>query len=105
MSLTKKGSRTIEVDGNSFLWQIRKKPSYSSAIGESPLSVAIQLKDTNNSVLVVACNGPRPDAWVKVSQEIVVTPKHVAEIIKHAVSQGWDFKNTGGAFELQYEIT
>jgi len=105
MSLTKKGSRTIKVDNNTFLWQIRKKPSYSATIGESPLSVAIQLKDTNNSVLVVGCNGPRPDAWIKETKEIVVTPKHVAEIIKSAISQGWDFKNMGSPYELQYEIT
>ncbi len=36
MSLTKKGSRTIEVDNNTFLWQIRKKPSYFATIVESP---------------------------------------------------------------------
>jgi hypothetical protein len=93
------------VDDHVFIWQIRKKPSYSAAIGESPLSVAIQLKDSNNSVLVVGCNGPRPDAWIKESEEIIVTPKHVAEIIKSAITKGWDFENKGSPFELQHEIT
>ena len=105
MSLTKKGSRTIVVGDDTFLWQIRKKPTYSGSLGWSNLTVAIQLKETNNSVLVATCNGPRPDSYIKESKEVVVTPTHVEKIIRKAITSDWTYNNEGSAFNLEYEIT
>jgi len=105
MSLTKKGSRTITVGNETFLWQIRKKPTYSGSLGWSDLTVAIQLKDTNNSVLIATCGGPRPDSYIKESKEVVITPKNIEEIIKNAISSGWSYNNKGRAFEYVYKNT
>ncbi|MCW9056577.1 MAG: hypothetical protein OQK47_08160 [Gammaproteobacteria bacterium] len=105
MSLTKKGSRTISVAGNDYLWQIRRKPNYDEMLGESNLSVAIQLKDTNNSVLVITCNGLRPDAVVKQTKELIVTPKHVEEMIISAIKNGWEYNKQGSAYNYEYKIT
>jgi len=105
MSLTKKGSRTITVENEAFLWQVRKKPTYSGGLGWSNLSVAVQLKETNYSVLVATCNGPRPDAYIKESKEVIVTPKHVEDIIKKAIKSGWAHNNKGSSYEFEYNIT
>ena len=105
MSLTNKGSRSIVVGTDTFLWQIRKKPTYSGSLGWSDLTVAIQLKETMNSVLVATCNGPRPDSHIKENNEVVITPKNIDEIIKKAINSGWCFENKGSAFEYEYKNT
>lgn len=105
MSLTKKGSRTIAVENETYLWQVRKKPTYSSGLGWSNLSVAVQLKETNCSVLVATLNGPRPDAYIKESKEVVVTLRHVEDIIKKAIESGWGYNEKGSSYEFEYQIT
>ncbi len=42
MAILKKGARRISVDGEQYLWRIRKKPRYDQALALSGLIVAVQ---------------------------------------------------------------
>ena len=104
MTLSTKGARKITVGSEEFYWRIRRRPTYERGLGAN-LTLAIQLNGEGNSVLVVTCNGPRPDSWIKEEKEVVVTPRHIEDIIVKATNSGWKHKNKGGSFEFGYEIT
>ncbi|WAZ19026.1 hypothetical protein STRCI_000045 [Streptomyces cinnabarinus] len=99
MALVKKGSRRITVDGVSYRWRIRRKPTYSQALAWSPLTYAVELADSPGSTLVVTTNQAHPDNWMLVPPSAVV-PSAVAEGIRCARSLGWAPKSTGSPFHL-----
>ena len=89
MSLPKKGSRTIEVEGSTYLWRIRKKPTYSQLLGWSPMLVGIQRVEPHAvSVLVVNCAVSRPDNVLSPHQT-GIAPAMVRDMIGKALKAGW----------------
>ena len=102
MSLPKKGSRTIEVEGSTYLWRIRKKPTYSQDLG-TPMLVAIQrIKPHALSVLVVNCAVSRPDNVLSPHQT-GITPAMVSEMIGQAIAAGWR-PETSTSFTHAYPV-
>ncbi|MFJ9752890.1 hypothetical protein [Streptomyces chartreusis] len=99
MALVKKGSRLITVDGISYRWRIRRKPTYSQALAWSPLTYAVELADSPGSTLVVTTNHPHPNSWMLESPGAVV-PSAVAESIRSARTRGWAPKSPGSPFHL-----
>ena len=98
MTIPRKGSRRIEVDGVAYRWTIRPKPSYLQALSEAGgLTVAVELADGPGTVLVASFQRSRPDNWLN-APSAAVTPKHVAEVIREALAAGWVPHSTGGAF-------
>lgn len=88
MSLPKKGSRTIEMEGSTYLWRIRKKPTYSQKLG-TPMLVAIQrIEPLALSVLVVNCAVSRPNNVLSPHQT-GITPAMVRDMIDEALKAGW----------------
>ena len=88
MAIPKKGSRLISVDGITYRWRIRPKPTYSQGVAQTALTYAVELEQDPGSVLVVTTDSPRPDNWI-VSSERVVRPAEVADTIRAALRQGW----------------
>ena len=68
--ITKKGSRTLVVDGHSYRWMIRSRPTYAQALGEFPLRFAVELEG-GASILVVSVDSPRPENWLKLPRKSV----------------------------------
>ncbi len=99
MTLPGKGNRTIVVDGRTFRWRIRQKPTYGQAIAEQGLSVAIEA-ETGGATLVVTLPGQRPDAWVA-SEPATVKPGDVERFIRGGVARGWEPGVDGATFELR----
>jgi hypothetical protein len=99
MSLPQKGSRSIEIDGARYRWLIRRKPTYGQGIGESGLSVAIELLD-HGATLVVVLDAHRPDAWIDPGQ-VSVTPRDVARFVRAGLARGWTPALAGKTVELR----
>jgi hypothetical protein len=101
MTLAKKGSRRIVVDGRAFRWKIRARPTYTQALG-APLVVAIERDVAHRAAkLIVHWTAARPDAWLGESPRAVVTPRDVERAIRRAVRDGWDAEAASAAFELR----
>lgn len=100
MSLPRKGTRTLEVDGVRYRWLVRRKPTYGQAVGDSGLSVAVELEHPG-ATMVVKLDANRPDAWVN-SSEVSVTPADVVEFIRVGLGYGWDPSADGPTFILRF---
>ncbi|GAA2589297.1 hypothetical protein GCM10010399_19240 [Dactylosporangium fulvum] len=88
MAIPKKGSRLISVDGITYRWRIRPKPTWGQGLAETALTYAVELEQDPGSVLVVTTDSLRPDNWF-VSSGKAVRPAEVADTIRAALRQGW----------------
>lgn len=109
MAIPKKGSRPITVDGQSYRWFVRRKPTDCGGSGRTPLTVAVSSDVPRSSSLVVTLAINRPDAWLHPGAT-AVTPCDVAELIRLAIKRGWNPSKPGSAFQLdlrndrEYEV-
>lgn len=100
MSLVRKGSRLIVVDGDTYRWRIRHKPSYSQGNGWTPLTFAVQDAATPGTILVVQPGQPHPGNWLGLPTT-PVRPADVAKAIRIARVQGWAPRANGSPFVLE----
>ncbi|MEU1878564.1 hypothetical protein ABZ470_14730 [Streptosporangium sp. NPDC020072] len=99
MTMPRKGSRLIGVDGTAFRWRIRHKPTYHQGNGWSPLTVTVERAAEPGCVLVVSLPCARPDNWLG-ERTIAVRPALVAGCVRRAIEQGWNPGRPGSAFTL-----
>ncbi|WP_226874086.1 hypothetical protein [Microbispora sitophila] len=99
MAIPRKGSRLITVDGATYRWRIRHKPTYGQAIGEGPLTFPVEPAEGPGRVLLVSLPFSRPDVWVG-ERTMAVRPALVAAVIRMALKRGWDPWQAGHAFDL-----
>ena len=108
MGMPRKGSRKVEVDGDTFLWRIRGD-SYSQLWhnGLSPISLLLtcQQDQERPGRVLRAClltrNPPADDPDYAPAHKATLYPADVRQIITHAISKGWDPSERGAAFELK----
>lgn len=99
MSIPKKGSRLIAVDGVTYRWRIRRKPTYCQANSWGPLTFAVEAADGPGRVLLVSLPCSRPDAWLG-ERAMAVRPALVSATIRRALNHGWAPHQTGNALTL-----
>ena len=99
MALVKKGSRLITVDGITYRWRLRGRPTYEQALVHSPLTYAVELADTPGTTLVITTDQPHPSNWFG-SQGSPVLPSQVADTIRTALTGGWTPERPGSPFHL-----
>jgi hypothetical protein len=101
MSIPKKGTRKIIVDGEPFIWLIRRQATYTQAdYGCGNLHVAVEHTQKRGSVLVIITDRPHPQCWG--TKEVKpVTPSDVAEWIRQAVQLGWQPSAIGNTFKVR----
>ena len=104
MAIPSKGSRRILVEGASYRWSVRARPTYTQAIAQGPLSFAVELEDSGRTTLVVTVNALRPDSWLG-STSAVITPAVVERAIRQALSQGWHPTQKGSPHALALSPT
>ena len=73
MAISKKGTRSINVDGIEYLWKLCSPDYY-----RIPYSIAVQIADRQGSVLID-----------RLQEYFVVTPSLVASCIREALAAGW----------------
>jgi hypothetical protein len=99
MTLARKGSRRIIVDGVTFRWTVRRKPTYHQANGWSPLTFVVEHAVAPASLLVVSLPCAHPGNWLGQPSQ-AVTPGMVTESIRRAVADGWKPAQRGRPFAL-----
>ncbi|MEU6278672.1 hypothetical protein ABZ871_40765 [Streptomyces populi] len=99
MALVKKGSRLINVDGTTYRWRLRGRPTYDQGLARSPLTYAVEHADAPGSTLVVTTNQPHPSNWFG-TQGSPILPGQVADSIRTALTDGWTPANPGSPFHL-----
>ncbi|WP_216618733.1 hypothetical protein [Corallococcus carmarthensis] len=104
MSIPKKGSRRVRFGETDYDWRIRKKPTYSQGVADTPMLLAIQASaDVPRRVLVVDLRVSRPDNWLSPHQT-GVTPAMVRDIIRRALAAGWIPLGAGSPFRFEYGV-
>jgi hypothetical protein len=104
MGMPRKGSRTIEVNGEGYLWRVR---GYTRYYKESPVILTLTCQRDEESP------GRVLQTTLKSTVEIddyelehgmhqaTLHPSEVRQIIAHARSKGWDPAERGAAFQLK----
>lgn len=99
MALLKKGSRRLVIDGISYRWRVRNRPTYCQANGWTRLVLAVERADISGGKLMVKLPQAHPDNWF--GEEVVaVLPSHVACYVRQALSMGWQSDRPGKPFPI-----
>jgi hypothetical protein len=102
MSIPKKGTRKILVDGEPFIWLIRRQASNMQAdYGCGKLHVAVEHAENSGSVLVIITDRPHPQDCLRSNKVIPVKPSDVAQWIRQAMQLGWQPMRSGITFRVQ----
>ncbi|MDR3083830.1 MAG: hypothetical protein LBV60_23430 [Streptomyces sp.] len=72
MALVKKGSRRILVDGITYRWRVRGRPTYSQGLVWSPLTYAVAHFEHPGTTLIVTTGQPHPSNWFAASAEPIL---------------------------------
>lgn len=89
MAFPKVGSRRISVDGVTYCWRIRRKPTRLQAdYGVGRLHVAMQLASAPGTTLVLFTDRPHPGDWAT-SKVTPVLPSDIAMWVRQATALGW----------------
>jgi hypothetical protein len=102
MTMPRKGSRLITVDGTTYRWAVRPKPTYCQGLDWGPLTFAVEQADTPGQVLSVATRSPRLDNWLSLPGK-PVTPRIVEQSVRTALATGWEPDRSDGAFRLSLQ--
>jgi hypothetical protein len=99
MSIPKKGTRKIIVDGEPFIWLIRRQATKTQAeSGCGNLHVAVDRAQQRGSVLVIITDRPHPQGLVSKQEVKPVKPSDVAQWIRQAMQLGWPPRAIGNNF-------
>ena len=99
MALVKKGSRLINVDGTTYRWRLRGRPTYDQGLVHWPLTYAVEHADNPGTTLVITTNQPHPSNWFGTPSNPVL-PSQVAATIRTALTQGWTAESPGSPLHL-----
>jgi|GEM_PF-1242142 len=99
MTLPKKGTRSISINGVLYRWSVRRKPTYLQGIGQSHMSVAVEREDAPQQTLRIILPVPRRDNWLLLPG-YVVKPSDIARWVPKALTEGWVPHMSGAAFDL-----
>ncbi|REJ93574.1 MAG: hypothetical protein DWQ34_10375 [Planctomycetota bacterium] len=102
MTIPRKGSRPIEVDGVKYRWRIRQRPTYMQGVLDHPLNLAVEIDDDPKSSLIVELAQSHPCNWLG-DPAVPVTPSQVAGHIRQALDAGWQPQSQGSAFRLRID--
>ncbi len=99
MALVKKGARRIVVDGVTYRWRVRHKPSYCQGNAWTPLSFAVEDAAAPGTTLVVLTGRPHPENWLGLPTRPVL-PYDVGQAVRAARARGWTLLANGSPFIL-----
>ena len=102
MGIPKKGSRKITVDGENFIWLIRRDPTYYS-FDVAYINIAVEYAEGTGSKLVIIAGR----LVIKDGNSIKfkpVVPSEVELWIHQAIKAGWEPKKPGKPFEFLVSI-
>lgn len=87
MSVPRRGSRRIVVDGEGYRWRVRRRPTADQRTCRSPLWLAIAA-ESGGPALLVRLHQAHPSNAVGLRSE-AVTPRAVAAYVRAGLRAGW----------------
>ncbi|MFK4223831.1 hypothetical protein [Streptomyces sp. NPDC019890] len=99
MALGRKRARRIVVDGTTYRWRLRRRPTYNQALCWTPCTFAVEHADAPGTTLVVITSQPHASNWFG-RQAKPVLPCDVAHAVELALRQGWTPTAPGSPFHL-----
>jgi len=100
MALAIRGSRKITVDGATYRWSVRRRPTYCQANGWSPLTFVVEHAEQPGSLLVASLPCAHPGNWLGLPSQPVL-PGTVVVGVRQALTAGWQPSRPGPAFKLR----
>ncbi|WP_343748645.1 hypothetical protein [Fluviicola sp.] len=98
MAVSLKGMRKITVNGEVFLWKIRRKISHNEAHNDD-YAIPVQ-HHSGGQLLFVSVGFTRSYGYQNDSPESV-TPSMIRPLIEQAISLGWKYDKPGNAICLK----
>ena len=99
MSIPRRGSRGITVDGIRLRWRIRPRPTPDQRSGRTPLILAVAAEAGEGPAMIARVQShPRNAAGLRSN---TVTPGHVALYVREALAAGWRPLEPGRQFVLE----
>ena len=103
MSMGKRGSRLITVDGVLYRWSVRRSAQFEAPGPTSTLTVIVEsTADLRHPLKVVVPPLPTDD-WLHGPGHVVM-PKQVAAWIRRACVEGWQSNHRGGVHHLRVTL-
>lgn len=99
MALGRKGARRIVVDGTTYRWRLRRRPTYFQGLAWAPCTFAVEHVDNPGTTLVVTTGQPHLSNWIGREAKPVM-PSDVALAIKTALRDGWAPSAPGSSLHL-----
>ncbi|MDI2125539.1 hypothetical protein [Yinghuangia seranimata] len=99
MTLARKSTRRIVVDGTAYRWMLRGRPTYVRGMAWRPCAYVVERAEDPGRVLVVTTAHAHAGNFVGRPAH-AVTPADVARAVRLALGRGWDPAVPGGPFEL-----
>lgn len=99
MSIPRKGSRRIIVNGSTYLWYIRRKIGYWHEMFGGSLLVGIERIDPPSRQTLLFYAGYGRHDSMQYDYATVITPRIVEVAILHALKTGWKPHLPGSPFE------
>ena len=96
MTLSKRNSRLITVDGESYRWKFSDR--YCAETNDHEISVIVQLASGDGSKLAGIGRCRTREYLLEPAQ--IVRPGMVSAIIQFAISNGWNPKSNGKSFRV-----
>lgn len=104
MTIPKKGSRQIVVDGECYRWYIRRKPTYCQALMQTQLTLTVEHLTHPGTTLIAELPQPHPSHWMN-HPVVPVLPSDVERIIRLGIAKGWQPPKDGGSFAVTYKAS
>ena len=99
MAILKKGSRQIVVEGTTYRWRGRHKPTYSQANAWTNFVLAVELAEVGGSTLLVDLSQAHPSNWMG-EPVVPALPSDVELYVRKALTAGWHPSEEGQPFQM-----
>lgn len=99
MTMPRKGSRKIVIDGNEFIWKIKKDPSHSES---HDVMYQIPIQHIGGGQILLVSTGFCRSYAYKGSRVFQITPSIITRCIEYAIGEGWQFMEKLPPLEKNY---
>ncbi|WP_093715120.1 hypothetical protein [Actinacidiphila alni] len=99
MARVEKGSRRIVVDGVTYRWRLRRRPTYDQLMGWTLCTYTVERADRPGALLTVRTDQPHMRNVISLPGKPVL-PSDVAAAVQAAVMCGWTPETHGLLFHL-----
>ncbi|MEV8560043.1 hypothetical protein AB0478_27045 [Streptomyces sp. NPDC051917] len=100
MALPRKGARHIVVDGTTYRWRLRRRPTYAQSMAWTPGTFAVEHADSPGTTLVVTTGHAHPGNRLGHACVPPVRPADVAVAVRRALREGWNSTSPGSPVHL-----